>query len=1443
MDFSTAVLPRSFYRAHSLLIFLLGFLLLAGQAAHAVNEVQTITLSSVGGTVTVGDGQGTASFAKDATATQVQTALQALPSIGTGNLSVSGAVAPSGGTNQVGTGTSSASSSSSSYPVSNAFDNSTSSYWLASSSSTPQWITYDFGAGNAKTITEYAITGPNYYPDYYSAPADWNFQGSNDNTTWTTLDTRTGQNPSSRTLYSTTNSSAYRYYRVLITAQTSSYTSQVGIAELELIGGGTLSSGQFTLEFVGARADANIAQLTSSTTGVTMATTQQGAPAPMPAVPTSLSATPQDGQVALRWSASANALSYKVKWATTSGGPYTSIPVSGTSYTHSGRTNNTAYFYVVSAVNLTGESANSAQVSATPRTAPAAPGGVSATPRDGQVVLNWSAVTGATAYSVRRAIVTGGPYTTIEQVSSPGYTDTGLINGTRYYYIIVALNQGVEGLASVEVNAQPLASPVAASGLTAIAGDGRVYLSWTAGARATGYEVWRSISGGAWSKIAPNLSTLTYTDSGLTNGLVHDYYVIAINAGGAALPSNHVAVIPAVLDTYAPGAPTFGAITSTSIELIAPALPPRATTLTLQRHLSAYSSSSSMGFVTVATGLAAGASTIVTGLTPKSSYTFRYVAVGSGGSTPGNEASTSTTAPAPTVPAAPGFDAVTNVDLTLLVPTLPVDATSFTVQRKLSTDPDTSYALNQQTGVYGGSPLYGSAITTGLNANTTYLYRLIAVGSGGSTTGPAASVTTAPAAPGTPQFSNVTATSATVTAGSPAPTLPAGASSLSLQIQIGSVWFEVGSGLTGTASVTVSNLSPSTSATFRYVAVGANGRTPGSTNSVSTSSGSASSTLPAPRFGEVTTTSLNVYAPVPLSYYGGSWTVQHKLAGAADTTYVNDGSVNYSNTLVAVSGLTAGTAYTFRFSSGSSSATPANVTTAPPAPGVPTFGTRTASSLIVIAPALPASATSLSLQRLMSGSSSGSVYQIIATGLTGGASTLVSGLSPKTAYSFLYIAVGSNGSTQGNTATQSTLPLAPAAPEAPIFSAVGATSVTVAALPLPADATSLTLQQKLTSASDTTYVDVVTGQNGTSDVTASGLTSQTSYTFRWKAVGDGGSTLGPPSAVTTTIPAPAAPGAPDLQFAANNSVRATLPDLPARATSLSLQKQSYSSGSPWITVATNQNAYAVLTVSGLTPGQTTYFRCVAVGAGGETVGTVASISIPGGPPDAPGAPRFGNLQEDSVTVLSPALPAGASYMRLEGKWQSQPDTAYFEIATNLGGNVYTDVNGLDSGQSYDFRYVAISQGYAVPGVVGTITMPIPVIAWAAGEAISCAGIRYPGTGNTIQAGTKGRLSAFLATDWDQRLIQINGQSKVTDISDPCSYTWACSGGSFENGLYSVQNPVWIAPTTPGTYTLTLVVDDQNGGNQAATDNGARNDAARGYNDEPLRFSVTITVVP
>ena len=65
----------------------------------------------------------------------------------------------------------------------------------------------------------------------------------------------------------------------------------------------------------------------------------------------------------------ASATSYRLKRSATSGGPYTVVAsnIKAAQYTDSGLVNGTTYYYVVSAVNFLGESADSTEVSGTPR--------------------------------------------------------------------------------------------------------------------------------------------------------------------------------------------------------------------------------------------------------------------------------------------------------------------------------------------------------------------------------------------------------------------------------------------------------------------------------------------------------------------------------------------------------------------------------------------------------------------------------------------------------------------------------------------------------------------------------------------------------------------------------------------------------------------------------------------------------------------------------------------------------------------------------------------------------------------------------------------------------------------------------------------------------------------------------------------------------------------
>ena len=135
---------------------------------------------------------------------------------------------------------------------------------------------------------------------------------------------------------------------------------------------------------------------------------------------------------------------------------------------------------------------------------PTVPAGLSAAAGNAQVVLNWTASSGATAYDVKRSITTGGPYTQISTPTVPNFTDTGLTNGTKYFYVVSASNSVGQSANSAEVNATPVpplprATP---TGLAATAGNAQVSLTWSSSSGATSYHVFRAATrGGSYTLV------------------------------------------------------------------------------------------------------------------------------------------------------------------------------------------------------------------------------------------------------------------------------------------------------------------------------------------------------------------------------------------------------------------------------------------------------------------------------------------------------------------------------------------------------------------------------------------------------------------------------------------------------------------------------------------------------------------------------------------------------------------------------------------------------------------------------------------------------------------------------------------------------------------------------------------------------------------------------
>jgi autotransporter-associated beta strand protein len=247
--------------------------------------------------------------------------------------------------------------------------------------------------------------------------------------------------------------------------------------------------------------------------------------------------------VALNWSASANANFYTVYRSTlfNNGGGASNVlntivlanNVTDTSYTDTSPTDGSIYSYSVTATSTGGTSGNSTSAVAVPLpSAPAsAPGSLTGSfSQTTNVVLNWSPVSGAVGYVIRRATSPGGPFTFLQSVTETTYTDVGLDVTLAYYYQVAAMNAaGVSANATVTVTAPP-GTPTS---LSAIPGDSQVTLNWSAVANAAGYYLYRGTgSGNENTLVVGNYSGTSFTNTGLANGTTYYYVVAATNAVG-----------------------------------------------------------------------------------------------------------------------------------------------------------------------------------------------------------------------------------------------------------------------------------------------------------------------------------------------------------------------------------------------------------------------------------------------------------------------------------------------------------------------------------------------------------------------------------------------------------------------------------------------------------------------------------------------------------------------------------------------------------------------------------------------------------------------------------------------------------------------------------------------------------------------------------------------
>ena len=287
-----------------------------------------------------------------------------------------------------------------------------------------------------------------------------------------------------------------------------------------------------------------------------------------PAAPTNLEATALDSQVYLSWDANTEPdfNSYFIYIAETQGGPYDEIDSDDvTEWLVGGLTNGFTYYFVVQAEDNWGNlSPYSNEVSAVPSSSPEPlpPTNLHVvTTGDEYVFLDWDDSTqpSVTSYNTYRSTTSGGPYSYVGNDVLSEYEDDTGVNGTRYYYVVTAVdNLARESGYSNEVSATPRQPMPQPQNVEAIAGQNQITINWdeVTHPELIGYGVYRAtVSGGPYTGVA-QVYDPPYINTNVVLNQPYYYVVVSIN-GNTQEESVYSAEVTATsVDTIAPAAPT-----------------------------------------------------------------------------------------------------------------------------------------------------------------------------------------------------------------------------------------------------------------------------------------------------------------------------------------------------------------------------------------------------------------------------------------------------------------------------------------------------------------------------------------------------------------------------------------------------------------------------------------------------------------------------------------------------------------------------------------------------------------------------------------------------------------------------------------------------------------------------------------------------------------------
>ena len=677
--------------------------------------------------------------------------------------------------------------------------------------------------------------------------------------------------------------------------------------------------------------------------------------------------------------------------------------INAQTWTDTGLTAGSIYYYKVSITNAYGTSPQTAQIQAFPVANVGAPTSFSVLPGHGSVTLSWAAPAtyGAAihGFTISRSI-DGSNWGTPIAVDTANnsllsYVDQGVVNGTQYYYKVAATTALGIGAYTSPVATTPVGPSSAPSNLMAVTADSQVTLTWnppinSGGSPVTGYRILECnsatvtgsglLSSNCSVQVTPNTNTTatSYVVPSLTNGTTYYFGVQALTSASPA--QGYVAIVTAVPRALVPAVTSLAAAPADqqiTLSWTAPTGVPTGYPVSGYRvDLCSISVCTDSDYVTLTSNTqSTTTSYVVTGLTDGVLYSFRVYPVTapySNGSVYGSYASI--TGRPGVIPSAPlAFTAVPGNGQATLSWQPPVNNGGGLPYQYYITYGTSTGSMTAAPNTNGGYVSSGttSVVVNGLTNGTAYYFAIQAVNSLGAGSYASGNVgnyqVNAPTTVGTvataPTSLSATVANSQVTLTWSTPSNTGGLALLNyaVQEQFGTTWAPatgVSSCVSGTCTQVIGGLTNGTSYNFQVAYVTAAG----------TGAFASIQATPYSTAGGVQ----NIAAIVSNGGVTLFWTAPQINGGQSITGYIvqqtSPATVVYSTSAALpglagfqISGLTNGSSYTFQIIpvTTAGNGTAANITATPAAlPGAPASAvSNVGNQLIGITWVAPNSAT------------------------------------------------------------------------------------------------------------------------------------------------------------------------------------------------------------------------------------------------------------------------------------------------------------------------------------------------------------------------------------------------------------------------------------------------------------------------------------------------------